>query len=236
MKVLPIKITLQPPMQCGPACLKAVLSYYKVDVPISKLVEEARSRYKWHDWDFKLGLSALKRGLKVKIHTLSTTVFDPSWAKLSKKALMGKLAAELNYVKSQKKLKKRRAKWSYTTLAYEEKELLAALGFIRAGGTVDFSAYTTGLIEECIRKGTPIICSFNQQLLHKAARLLEGKADDVKGVPLGHIIVIVGFNNDKFSVADPGVWYSKSHYYWVDKAELLDSVVRWDGNLIAVSK
>jgi len=221
-------------MQCGPSCLQAVLKFYEEEISIKKLIEETKSRYKWHDWDYLLGLAALKKGLKVVVHTRSTSVFDPSWWKLSNTQLISKLKKELDYAKKNKK--KRRASWSYTTLAYEAKEIKTAINFLKSGGAIDFNIASAQLIQKYIHDNTPVMCAFNQQILHKAARIHKQKVDDIKGAITGHMIVVIGYNKSKFKVADPGLWYNRSHYYWVSQQDLIDAIVRYDGNLIAIKK
>lgn len=135
-----------------------------------------------------------------------------------------------------RKKKEYRASWSYTTLTYEEHELRAALEFIENGGKIELGVYTKNTIREYISKNTAVICAFNQPHLHGKMRLYKLKFDDIRGVGSGHMIVIIGYDAKRFKVADPGRWYSKQHYYWVDKDRLMDSIIRFDGNLIAISK
>lgn len=240
MKKLNIKIKEQRDFECLPACLAAVFEFYKIKLSIDEIIEKiSTDSQKLYDWEFKAGKLAIRKGLKAKIHSNVCQIFDPSWTHLSKEKLIKKLKKELNYSKQREKNIKQEPEQNYYIYPNKEiaarltKEIESAIEFLKIGGEIDFNPISKERIQNYIDNNIPIIASINPTLLHRMKRAYKNKPDDIRGISWGHVIIISGYDNENFIVSDPGGnFYRNSFVYKVNKDLLLESILRYNGQLL----
>lgn len=215
---------------CGPTCLHAIYEFYGEAFALEDVIAEVKMLRGGGTLSALLGTHALKQGYKVWIHTYNLNVFDPTWFDLRADDLIKKLQRQ-NKVKKSPKLK-------VAAQAYME--------FLRAGGKVHFEDLTADLISGYLKKGVPLLCGLSATYLYKTPREYGKypKADDIRGEPAGHFVVLTGYDekHNTVTVADP--WHPDSmetgHFFEVNLEHLvcaiLLGVMTYDGNLLIITK
>ena len=175
-----------------------------------------------------LGCDALRRGYRAALYTYNVTVFDPTWFTQPGVDLAERLARQLE-VKDHPRLR-------MVTDGYLE--------FLALGGRLRFADLSPALVRGLLRFKLPIITGLSSTYLYRARREY-GPADtpdDVRGVPVGHFVVIAGYDavRRRVLVVDPYQPnpYGKSHEYWISidrvVAAILLGIVTHDANLLVV--
>jgi len=244
MNNLNIKIKPQKDYECLSSCLKAVFDYYKKGIDLEEIIQFiSDNSYKLYDWEFKAGRLAIKLGLNAMIYTNVTQIFDPSWHALNRDQLLNKLKKELSYSKSRQKIIEKEPDQKF--FIYPNKiisqritdEIKEAINFLVAGGKFNFEPISTHLIEKIINNKIPIITSFNPVLLHRLKRVYNNKPNDIRGLTWGHVIIIAGYDKNNFIIKDPdGEFYRNKLTYKVNKDLMLESILRYNGQLIVIKK
>ena len=225
------KILTQPnDVTCGPTSLHAIYRYYGDKISLKKTIDEIEYISSGGTLGVLLGCHALKRGYKVSMYTFDLKIFDPTWFK-DKKIIPSKLREQLK-VKKTKRVKE-------ITDAY--------LKYFSLGGEIYFEVLTHSLLKKYFLKNIPILTGLSATYLYNSMREYtnsENKSveDDIKGTPMGHFVVLKGFENDAehIIVADPYKTnpISNKNYYIVETPRLLNSimlaVVTFDANLLII--
>ena len=241
---LDIKINEQKENECLSACLKSVFDYYQVDNSEEEIIDKiSRDSFKLYDWEFKAGELAIKKGLKAEIYGNVTQLFDPSWYNISSSDLIKKMEKVLEFAKYRNaNFEKDSDLKNFICPNKEVAERLvrdteAVLEFLIAGGVINFNPISKELIEKIIESNVPVIASHNPTLLHRMNRSYNFQFNDIKGYSWGHVIIISGFTNEKFILNDPdGMFYKKNLIYEVDKNLMLESILRYNGQLLIIRK
>ncbi|MBC3539727.1 peptidase-C39 like family protein [Rufibacter sediminis] len=229
-----LKILTQPDdSTCGPTSLHAVYQYFQDTVPLEQVISEVSFLEEGGTLAVLLGCHALRRGYKAKIYTYNLHVFDPTWFKLKKEKLIANLREQLIY--------KSDAKLHVATHAYIE--------FLELGGEIRHKDLTFHLLDDYFSRGIPLLAGLSATYLYNCARERtneRGEAiyDDVRGEPLGHFVVLAGFDQEQEKehviVADP---YQENplfgnNYYNVPISRLINAImlgiVTYDANLLAI--
>lgn len=243
MLKLNIKIEEQKANECLPVCLKDVFEYYKIKISEEEIIEKiSQNSFKLYDWDFQAGKLIIEKGLKAEIYSNVTLIFDPSWYNLSRKSLIKKVEKLITFFKERNEnfLKNQMkwgnffcpSKWMAEQLVKEAETLLI---FLKSGGTINFSPISKELIIKLIDSKIPVITHHNPTLLHRMKRRYKARPDDIKGNTWGHVIIISGYTKDKFIISDPG-FYKGSLTYKVDKDLLLESILRYNSQLLVIKR
>lgn len=213
----------QPEYECEPTCLKMTMEFLDKNrkFDLKEIIRDTKSELKYMDWDFKIGIAALKRDFKAKIITFSNDLFDPTWAKLSKNKIIEKLKKRLNFVL---KYDKRDVREGYIWWWYES-SLKAAIGFLEKGGEVDLKPISKELIISYIKKNIPVITPLNGSIFYNRKRVYRGRYDDIRGEYFGHCVVTIGFRNDKFIIIDPGSLSNKTKGIIEIDSDILISII-----------
>lgn len=225
------KIAPQPTeTTCGPTCLHAVYRYYGDDIALEQVIADIRPLREGGTLDAFLALHALKRGYQATIYTFNLNLFDPTWfnKKLTMPEIKTKLQEQLA-VKSGPKL-------GIATKAYCE--------YIELGGRIRLADLSSTTLRRYLKRGKPILTGLSSTWLYRAPRELDNTApDDVRGAPVGHFVVLHGYDPDKREVliADP---YVENPYTTPDLnysvrmerliAAVLLGVVTYDCNLLVI--
>ena len=226
---LPVRTLPQPDeVTCGPTCLHAVYRYWGEAEVLTDVI--ARMHRLEHGGTFAvfLGCDALRRGYRAALYTYNVTVFDPTWFTQPGLDLAERLARQRE-VKDQPRL-------HIVTEGYLE--------FLALGGRLRFADLSPALVRGLLRFKLPIITGLSSTYLYRARREY-GPADipdDVRGVPVGHFVVIAGHDavRRRVLVVDPYQPnpYGKSHEYWISidrvVAAILLGIVTHDANLLVV--
>jgi len=176
---------------CGPTCLQAVYAYHGTHLPLARVVDEVPRLAEGGTLAVILGCHALRLGFRARIHTYDLQMFDPTWFGPNAPPLAEKLAAQA--------ATKDKPKLRAATDAYLE--------FLQRGGEIVMEDLTTGLIRRYLKRGLPTLTGLSATYLYGAAREHGPNcdADDVRGSPAGHFVVLCGYDPGTRSVlvADP---------------------------------
>lgn len=234
---LQIEILPQPTdSTCGPTCLHAVYRYWNDAVPLETLIREVGELAEGGTLSVFLGCHALQRGYSAVLYSYNLNVFDPSWFI---KPLVD-IPAKLQEQKAAKESPKLRA----ATDAYLE--------FYSRGGEVRMDVLTIDLIRGYLERGIPLLTGLSATFLYGESREcivdpprdgLSSIPDDVRGEPMGHFVVLCGYDPQRRTVlvADPldSNPIAADHFYAVDIdrvfAAIMLGVVTYDANLLIIS-
>jgi hypothetical protein len=215
--LLPVPRFEQPDdVTCGPTCLAQVYRYYGLEKSLEDVIEETPRNPDGGTLGVYLAISALRNGFHPTIYSYNLRVFDPTWQDLSADALLKKLRRRLNAVKS------RRLK---TTIR-------AHIDFLEGGGRVRFDELSRTLLMELLQEGYPILTGLSATYLYRTPREHRDRYDDIRGEPVGHFVVICGYNpkSDLFIVRDPSshIPFSRTGRYSVDAERLISAILLGD--------
>lgn len=215
---------------CGPTCLQAVYSFYRLDLPLERVIASVRSFDHSGTLGVMLGLDALERGFDATLFTFNLEIFDPSWFSRSKRDLVPALLRRRDACTDRRR-----------RLAID-----AYVEFLQAGGDVRHRELTPDLLANVIRRGFPPITGLSATYLYGCRReVFDGRAsyyDDIHGEPVGHFVVVSGVDpaTGAFRVSDPSQDnpLHGSGTYWVSPHRLVGAILlgvtTFDGNVLIV--
>lgn len=222
MKAQPDAVT------CGPTCLYALYQYYNDDISLKQVIKEVKSLKGGGTLAVMLGSHALARGYNAHIYTYNLNIFDPSWFKHSSSKMIGLLKKQILAKRSRKKL-------HVASNAY--------IRFLEAGGKFHYDELDENLIKKYLNKSTPILTGLSATYLYGSVREhpTTNRNDSIKGEPVGHFVVINGYDDSKHCVylADPmNPNPLKAQYYNVTFDRLINSImlgiVTHDANVLII--
>lgn len=213
---------------CGPTCLQAVYRYYGDSVPLPKVIDEIPQLEDGGTLAVVMACHALARGYQATIYTYNVNVFDPTWFADGSALLAERLAAQETAADSKR-----------VKLACRE-----YLDFLRLGGKLRMEDLTSELIRRFLKNSTPILTGLSATYLYRAKREFgrESIPDDVHGAPVGHFVVLCGYDqsNRTVLVADPlhPNPFASQQTYAVEidrlKNAILLGIVTHDANLLII--
>ncbi len=227
---LPFTIHRQPDdVTCGPTCLQAVYAYHGHDVPVQDLVRSVPKLDAGGTLGVLLATDALARGFRVKVVTWNLRIFDPTWFRDPRPPLVAKLRARAE-------AKPDRPKLQLAASAYAD--------FVERGGKVEFRDLEPALLRNALRRRIPILTGLSATFLYREERQREDDdvPDDLRGDPVGHFVVLTGYDARKreVHVSDPmhPNALSTTHTYRVGIERLVGAiylgVLTYDANLILI--
>ncbi|MCR9294942.1 MAG: C39 family peptidase [bacterium] len=252
MTSLPIEIRTQPTdSTCGPTCLWAVYKYWKQPCHWPQLLEQVEQLPGGGTLAVHLAIDALRRGLQATISTYNLQLFDPTWFRHQAEPYFPEyLSTKLVEQKSRKSQDPQadQIRLAASTEAYLE--------FLKLGGRLQMQPLEESLITNALHRGVPILCGLSATYLYQESRErnLEfrapgphsptAKPDDTGGYPVGHFVVVYGFDpsSGDVEVADPMHEnpFSDSHRYRAPFSQLatalLLGIVTYDANLLFIAK
>jgi hypothetical protein len=189
-----LRLEIQPQpdqVTCGPTCLHAVYRYYGDDIPLEQVIAEIPQLDEGGTLDVVMACHALKRGYTATIYTYNLHVFDPTWFCDGVPFMVNRLTERLAVTDSYK-----------LQLASRE-----YLDFLKLGGKLRMEDLTSELIRKFLKGSTPILTGLSATYLYreKRARGRDSIPDDIRGYPVGHFVVLCGYDqsNRTVLVADP---------------------------------
>ena len=226
---LPVTTLPQPDeTTCGPTCLHAVYRYWGDREPLPAVIERMWRLEHGGTYAVFLGCDALRKGYQARIYTYNLGVFDPTWFTRPHIDIAARLARQRE--------EKRDARVQHATEGYLE--------FLRRGGRLRLASLSYHLICGILRCRLPILTGLSSTYLYRSARERDedGMPDDIRGLPVGHFVVIAGWDRmrRRVLVVDPYQPnpYGSAHEYWisVDRvlAAILLGIVTHDANLLVI--
>jgi len=136
-----------------------------------------------------LGSHALRRGYRATIYSYNLQLFDPTWFELPQPELRERLERQRRY--------KTDPKLQIATAAYIE--------FLDLGGKVLFADLSEELLRKYLSVEQPVLTGLSATYLYGTPRELGPDYDDVRGEPVGHFVVICGYDPEqrRVLIADP---------------------------------
>jgi len=213
---------------CGPTCLHALYQYYDDKIPLKQVIQEVRQIKTGGTLAVMLGDHALQRGYRATIYTYNLNVFDPTWFKYSSRKIIELLKKQMRHKSHKRKLMV---------------ECDAYIQFLEAGGKVMYDELNKDLIKKYLKQSIPVLTGLSATYLYGTPREIgdTNKYDAVKGEPVGHFVVINGYDEkaDFVYMADPmNPNPLKSQYYNVRFDRLINSIMlgimTYDANLLII--
>jgi hypothetical protein len=211
---------------CGPTCLHAVYRYWGDEARLDQVIHEVDPLPGGGTLAVSLACHALRRGYQAEIYTYNLQVFDPTWFE------EGVDLAER--LRTQQKHKRTR-KLGISTDAYLE--------YLSLGGVVRFEELRPALIRRFLNRNVPILTGLSATYLYRCARERDDDYDDVRGEPVGHFVVLSGYDRKKreVTVSDPSHDNPRfrTHRYGVGMNRLITAialgVMTYDANLLVLT-
>jgi hypothetical protein len=228
MPTFDLEILAQPNDEtCGATCLQAIYQYYGHKLDLHKLITEIPTLETGGTLAVSLGFHALAKGFKATVYTYNLHVFDPTWFQEGVD-LKAKLQEQLEYKGTDKKLQ-------WASIAYWR--------FLERGGEIKFEELNHALLRHYLDQEIPILTGLNATYLYRSARELDNEYDDLRGTPMGHFVVLHGYDREKkqIMIADP----LKSNpfsgqQYTVDIDRCINSIMlgilTYDANFLVIEK
>lgn len=213
---------------CGPTCLHAVYRYFGDEAPLNDLLQEVPALEGGGTLGVLLATHALERGYRATILTWNLQVFDPTWFGPEPIDLRDRLQRR---VRAKQDRKLRTAARAY-------------VDYLDAGGRVEFRDIEPALLRRFLKQGLPILTGLSASFLYREARERpeDGREDDVAGDPVGHFVVLTGYDRvtREVLVTDPlhPNPLAVAHTYPVKMERLIGAiylgVLTYDANLIVI--
>ena len=222
---LPFDIHRQPnDTTCGPTCLHAVYRYFGDALPLEELRAEIPVLAEGGTLGILLANHALRRGYRTRLVTWNLQVFDPTWFAPGGPPLRERLLLQSEA--------KHDVKLRLATAAYVQ--------FLDAGGQVRFEDLNPQLLRGFLKRGLPILTGLSATYLYRSAREKDDVEDDVRGGPVGHFVVLTGYESARREVLVSDPLYpnplAETHTYRIPIDRLIGAiylgVLTYDANLI----
>ena len=230
---------------CGPTCLHAVYRFWEDPISLDQTIADIGELSIGGTLAVQLACHALRRGYLATIHSYNLQLFDPSWFLDPKIDLAAKLREQLvsKSMLANRGLHETERLWVSTE---------SCLEFLSLGGQVRMPSLDENLIEETLLQGVPILCGLSATYLYQERRERSQPADamgrtstpdDINGDPVGHFVVLYGYDKAKTQVliADPLLSnpLGKEHTYAATlskvSAAILLGIVTYDANLLTIA-
>jgi hypothetical protein len=226
---LRVEILPQPDdFTCGPTCLHALYRYFGDKVSLERVISEVPVLDNRGTLDVLLANHALSRGYSARIFTYNVQMFDPTWFDGRAVDISERLRLQLEHKDS--------GRLRVATRAY--------LRFLKKGGELRFEELTTALIRKYLGREIPILTGLSATYLYRNAREFgpEGRADDIRGRPAGHFVVLCGYDRETRDVlvADPLLKnpLSGTNYYVVSIDRVIGAILlgilTYDANFLII--
>lgn len=211
---------------CGPTCLHAIYRAHGDEVSLEELSAEVPALGGGGTLGVHLANHALRRGYGATVYTYNLQVFDPTWFEAGAADLADRLERQLAGASGDKR--------RHATEAYLE--------LLRRGGRVRMEDLSRELLADMLQGGRPVLAGVSATFLYRCARERDNKSDDVAGDPVGHFVVLHGYDPvaEAVAVADPylGDTPFENRNYTVDVHRLVNAlllgIVTYDANLIVI--
>ncbi len=215
-------------LTCGPTCLQAVYGYFGDEIALHDVIAQTGQLADGGTLAVMLGIHAIARGYKARIYTWNLELFDPTWFGPDAPNLAERLTAQLAFKSSPK-------------LRHATHQCLE---FLAGGGEIRLEEMNSALFRKFLKRKIPILTGLSATYLYNCSREVypsdRAVADDLRGEPTGHFVVLCGYNpaQREVLVADPLASdpHSTELHYHVDIDRLICSImlgsITYDANLL----
>ena len=239
---LQLQMLAQPDdMTCGPTCLHAVYSFFNDDIPLDQVIREASMLDEGGTLAVLLGCHALQKGYEATVYTYNLDVFDPTWFGSPNERDGDPANSGIPRVDLVERL---HAQMAAKDLLKLQAESEAYIDFVNLGGEIRMRDLNADLIRRYLEQSIPILTGLSATYLYHCLREFGPSCtpDDVHGLPMGHFVVLCGYNPHERTVrvADPYLPnpLADKHYYEVHIDRLvcaiLLGVLTYDANLLII--
>lgn len=226
---IPLEMPAQPTEStCGPTCLHAIYRFHRMPYSLETLIDEIERDEEGGTVSVHLALHALRQGFRATTYSYNLKIFDPTWRALPPGEMIAKLEHRIPRLDDPKLVDTHRA--------YIE--------FLQRGGRLRFNDLTPALVRRLLAGGTPILTGLSATYLYETVReRADGRNDDVAGFPVGHFVVVNGFEDGtgEVVISDPykGNPFNPRGAYRVDVHRFINAVmlgiITYDANLLTLS-
>lgn len=213
---------------CGPTALHAVYRYFGDDLALDQVIEEVSRVQDGGTLAVMLGCHALRRGYRARLYTYNLATFDPTWFRPKKVNLAERLDLQARH--------KADPKLQVATRAYLE--------FLELGGSIRYEELTTSLVQGLLARNLPVLTGLSATYLYRTSRERpwDDTPDDIVGQPVGHFVVLSGYDGEKQTIVVADPWgknpVSKSRHYNLPVERVLGSIflgaLTYDANLLCI--
>jgi hypothetical protein len=222
---------------CGPTCLHAVYRYYGDEQELGEVIARAPRLADGGTLAVMLGCDALRRGYRAQNYTYNLNVFDPTWFSADDGAGDVTIGVDLpDRLRRQREVKAGDPRLGVATDAYLE--------YLALGGRLGWRDLTGGLLRKYLKRGVPILTGLSSTYLYQEPREVppNDDADDLRGVPAGHFVVLSGYDkrSRRVQIADPLAEnpVAEDHHYSVPTERVVCSillgVLTYDANFLII--
>ncbi|MEZ6090745.1 MAG: hypothetical protein R3C05_22535 [Pirellulaceae bacterium] len=237
--ILPVEIQTQPTdSACGATCLQAIYQYWGQQAEVARIMADIPQLEMGGTLAVQLACHALARGYEATIYTYNVQVFDPSWFNRREIDLADKLRQQ------HERKGNTNPRLAVATEAY--------LRFLSLGGQVLMQPLERPLLKQHLTQRIPMLAGLSATFLYQESREIpqppdhrgiSSIPDDVGGEPVGHFVVLSGYDEqaDAVMIADPlhpNPHAQSRQYYWspIDHlvAAVLLGIVTFDSNFLVL--
>jgi hypothetical protein len=235
---LPVAIESQPTdSACGSTCLQAIYKFWNDEVSVKEIMADIPELETGGTLAVQLGSHALARGYSATIYTYNVQMFDPTWFRSPKGDFVQRL--------------KRQREWKGKTNARLAVATEAYVRFLELGGDLLMQPLERDLIIQHVTSNVPMLAGLSATFLYQESRErqqppdangITGVPDDIGGEPVGHFVVLSGYDQKAESVMISDPLHpnprSPSQHYWarIDHvaAAILLGIVTFDAILLVI--
>jgi hypothetical protein len=213
---------------CGPTCLHGVYHYWGDHVALADGTTEGRALPGGGTLAVWLACHALRRGYDATIYTYNLQLFDPTWFEDGEATHLADRLEAQQRAKDDPRI-------AEATRGYLE--------FVELGGRLRFEELNADRLREPLERGVPVLTGLSATYLYGCAREHGTRYDDIAGQPMGHFVVVSGYDarTREVRVNDPlhDNPLTRTHSYRVSIERLIGAVllgiVTYDANLLLVT-
>ncbi len=234
---LPLDIQSQPSdSTCGPTCLQAIYGYWGHEKTVDEIIAEIPQLETGGTLSVQLACNALENNFDATIFTYNLNLFDPSWFKNPSIDLVDRL-------QRQQELKSGNSRIVHATDHY--------LNFLQLGGRVEMPMLERLMLNDHLTAKTPLLAGLSATYLYHESRERSQPPDahnrtcirdDIGGFPVGHFVVLSGYDDDgdAVMVSDPlhpnPKWPDRHYWASIDHvlAAIYLGIVTYDANLLVI--
>jgi hypothetical protein len=213
---------------CGPTCLHAIYRFYGVESDLGQLIDEIPQFEEGGTLSVHLAQHALRQGFSARIISYNLRIFDPTWSALPPAEVIANLEKRIPRLRDRKAIASHHA--------YVE--------FLQLGGRLEFFDLNPASLARLMAEGAPVLTGLSATYLYQEARQTpNGRYDDIGGAPVGHFLVVSGWDaaTQEVLIEDPFELnpFHPDGEYRVDVHRFINAVmlgiVTYDANLLVIT-
>ena len=209
---------------CGPTCLAMIYRLKQVKRSVNDILSDANIEKKGEPtYAPQLARDLLAHHIRTQILSMNTRSLPPSWSEYSSKELQASLKKWLVHNKNHE--------WFLHNLHM--------LFYLQEGGSVKIKVFSIQDIEQMIDNGSILLVCVDEVWLYGSrSKAKEATFDNIRGDTYGHFVLITGYTETGFQIADPYPTgdKKKNKVYIIPKEHLIAASFSWAGSIVEVLK